>query len=904
MTLFIRRGLLSLIASLCPVSAFACEGMLHIEIEHTGVYSLDHASIVAQQPGFADCSSDALYMTNAGTQVPIRVVDSGNGRFGDGDRIEWVGQQLHGKQSWLDPFSINNVYLLAAAPGAHARIRDAEPEAEGSGAAVLQRVLHFEQDNLMIRLDQNQQKPGEEPDVWQWAKITHADPKPFEFTFDLPDLDSRSGTVAIRMNFRGLSRAPVSLHHDKIPDHAADISFNGSSVGRVSWGGRDEIVHEINVPASLLKARGNSVRLVVPKRSLPWDDKNPLVDVVMFNWAEFRFNVTGDMSAGALPFATRDPKKPIQIKWRGDGSLALYGLDGLRRTAQVLPEGRRRFASAQAGVEQMPVIDGKLNPPLLLRPVSSANWRQPGQGYDYLIVTHSTLRDAIAPLAAFHERRGLKVATLNVDEVYDTFNFGIPHPQAIRNLVAYARENWPQPQPRFLLLVGDASFDIRNSTSDDLRYAKFANNPHELAYSGHFSGIPATPYKDGSASFAQRNLIPTWQYPSPEGQSASDNPYGSVGDSYHPVVAVGRFPVVEPAEVTAIVDKTIDYMTKPQPGAWRRDVMFITDESDYFKKASDEIADSIGQQGFLADKIYASTDEANNLAHQNAIKDGLNEGQLLVHFIGHGGRYIWRTGPPDIRKNHDLFTLDDVSGLTNSGRLPMVLSMTCYSAPFDNPTEDSIGERFLREADKGAVAVFAASWRNAPSTAFSKSLVSELLTPGATIGEGIVRAKGSINDRVLVEMYNLLGDPAIVLKRPSEQAQLALDTGMWDSGVLVALPGTRFQGQVAFDWLDKAGYRLSTTTYSSDQTRFRMPIPKFAEGKTASAVRVYATDEISGRDATAGIDLTPAVVPRAMTLQERWASWFRPKPKPPAADTISRSGFDDHDVPAALVAGN
>ncbi|MCB1579078.1 MAG: hypothetical protein KDI81_17550, partial [Xanthomonadales bacterium] len=62
------------------------------------------------------------------------------------------------------------------------------------------------------------------------------------------------------------------------------------------------------------------------------------------------------------------------------------------------------------------------------------------------------------------------------------------------------------------------------------------------------------------------------------------------------------------------------------------------------------------------------------------------------------------------RKNHDLFTLDDVSELKNGGRLPMVLSMTCYSAPFDNPTEDSIGERFLREAGKGAVAVFAASW--------------------------------------------------------------------------------------------------------------------------------------------------------------------------------------------------
>ena len=80
--------------------------------------------------------------------------------------------------------------------------------------------------------------------------------------------------------------------------------------------------------------------------------------------------------------------------------------------------------------------------------------------------------------------------------------------------------------------------------------------------------------------------------------------------------------------------------------------------------------------GLLADKVYAKPDVTENAVHQRAIHDGIDAGRLLVHFIGHGGRYIWRTGPPDLRKNHDLFTLDDVSGLHNSGRLPMVLSMT------------------------------------------------------------------------------------------------------------------------------------------------------------------------------------------------------------------------------------
>ena len=53
--------------------------------------------------------------------------------------------------------------------------------------------------------------------------------------------------------------------------------------------------------------------------------------------------------------------------------------------------------------------------------------------------------------------------------------------------------------------------------------------------------------------------------------------------------------------------------------------------------------------------------------------------------------------------------------LADNDRLPVVLSLTCYSAPFDHPTADSIGEKFLRIPERGAIAVFAASWRNSPS---------------------------------------------------------------------------------------------------------------------------------------------------------------------------------------------
>ncbi|HEU4663672.1 MAG TPA: C25 family cysteine peptidase, partial [Dokdonella sp.] len=766
-------------------------------------------------------------------------------------------------------------------------------EAHGEGRATLERRVHLEQENLMIRLDQQQQKPGEEPDVWQWAKLTHVDPQPFEVRFDLADLDVHGGSARLAIAFRGLSELvrPRKAAGDPLEDHAVELTLNGQPLPTQRWDGRDEVRREIELPAARLKARDNRLVLRVPKRALPWAPAQVAVDVVMFNSIEARYPAGGDVDTAAALTVRSGEGSALELRASGDEAPALYGDDGVLRLPRALGARRFAYAPAATGVELTPATPHGFSEPVFLRAVTGADWRAPAQGYDYLIVAHPRLLDAIEPLAQFHRQRGLSVAVLDIDSVYDQYNHGITHPQAIRNLVDAAWNRWPS-KPRFLLLVGDSSFDIRHETYNDLAYAKWTDR--ELLFPGHFGAVPGGTYANAPKRLADRNLIPTWQYPSPEGQSASDNWFGAVdGDDWHPVVAVGRFPVVEPDEVTAIVDKTIDYLSKPQLGAWRRDVMFIADEVDTFQRASDEIAGALGKDGFLADKVYAKPEVTENVVHQRAIHDGIDEGRLLVHFIGHGGRYIWRTGPPDLRKNHDLFTLEDVSNLSNGGRLPMVLSMTCYSAPFDNPTEDSIGERFLREKDKGAIAVFAASWRNSPSPAFSKDVIAELLAPGATIGEAIVRAKKRSKDRVLVEMYNLLGDPAVVLERPHDELVAAFDGDRWNPGVMVDLKQAGFDGEVAVDWLAADGGKIASSTYSARSPRFRLPVPDGAAGK-ATQVRIYAASPTSGRDAVGATALVAAPSPSlGARIAAAWKQWLHPAhPSQRHDDTIAILDFD------------
>ena len=74
-------------------------------------------------------------------------------------------------------------------------------------------------------------------------------------------------------------------------------------------------------------------------------------------------------------------------------------------------------------------------------------------------MTVPQFRAALEPLVAARQKQGLRVAVVDVEQVYDTFSDGEPGPEAIRAFVQYANSHWPAPAPRYLLLVGDASYD-------------------------------------------------------------------------------------------------------------------------------------------------------------------------------------------------------------------------------------------------------------------------------------------------------------------------------------------------------------------------------------------------------------------------------------------------------------
>ncbi len=846
--------------------AWASPPAFKLHLEHPGVYRVTHADLAAA--GLTGSAPSAgLGLTVAGRPVPIHVEDGGDGDFDRGDWIEFIGEHLAGEASYLNEHSRFNVYSLRFDDPEPARMTAADtqevPEL-GTPTHGYRSRQHLEKDLMILRLPAAGKDATEE--LWYWSKLVHSHKQPFAVNLDLTDLETAStGAVELRLGFRGWSK-PRAKADTETADHCVTVSIDGAEVASAEWNGTESYVMEVPALAAGRLIQGdNTLELEVPKRPGAPDGKT-LIDVVMLNWIEISYPRTPRIGERQARFELEDapgsPPKQIELYGRANRPLLVYGAGGSRAelTASInwhpteRDDALFRLRPAASEATFFAALREQLLSPEAIVLDRPSRLAATDNRADYIIIAHHKLLAAIEPLAALHRSRGLEVTVVDVEDVYDEFHHGVAHPLALRSFLEHAYHNWTPPAPRFVLLVGDASWDGKNALANDANYADWTYRPRE---SVRFVKNASTAYAEG-AELNHRNLIPTWNHATSQGHSASDNRFVSFGDDYLPVMAIGRLPLVEPSEVAEVVDKTISYATRPEVGPWRRNALFITNESRGFQRQSDRVAGDLSAAGFAAHKIYPASTEVSNEHHSAQLIESFNDGQLFVHFLGHGGRYIWRTGPPDLKKNHDLFTLEHLDQLAPTGRLPVVLSLTCYSAPFDHPSADSIGEKLLRVGGRGAVAVFAASWRNSPSARWGKVLFDELTTEGTTIGEAIQRAKHQIKSRLFVETYNLLGDPAAPVALPAGEIALeaSLEAGSLAVRGVVDLPG--FSGQAVVDLVDESGETLSTQALELTDNELQAELtPSPEQLAAAAAVRAYAWNQPRGVDAVGAVEIAP-----------------------------------------------
>ena len=144
---------------------------------------------------------------------------------------------------------------------------------------------------------------------------------------------------------------------------------------------------------------------------------------------------------------------------------------------------------------------------------------------------------------------------------------------------------------------------------------------------------------------------------------------------------------------------------------------------------------------------------------QKNLLDGINNGQLLVNYNGHGSVEVWSGG--------GLFNDTQAAALTNGNKLPLFVIMNCLNGFFHDVYTQSMAEALMLAPNGGAVAVWASSGLTAPDPQFAmdRKLAQSLFSNSTLgLGDAVLAAKSSISDQDVRKTFILFGDPAMRLQ--------------------------------------------------------------------------------------------------------------------------------------------
>jgi hypothetical protein len=370
---------------------------------------------------------------------------------------------------------------------------------------------------------------------------------------------------------------------------------------------------------------------------------------------------------------------------------------------------------------------------------------------DLIIVSNPAFINQAEQLAQIHrDNDGLDVIVVTPEDIYNEFSSGVADISAIRNFVRmfYDRAVVESEAPRYLLLMGDGSYDNKSTSG--------ANTNYILTYQSDNS-------VSETASFSSDDFFVLLD--STEG-----------GYSGRIDMGVGRFPVKSASEAQAIVDKIKLYMTPQSNGDWRNIITFIGDDEDnnLHMDQSDDLATFIENNypSFNIQKIYLDAYQQQTIPSgerypdvNNAFKNRMKQGALIINYTGHGG---------ELGLAHErILEINDILAWDNSPRLPLFITASCEFSRYDDYARTAAGEYTLLNNKGGAIALLTttrlvyASLNYQLNAAFYKyAFIRDTNNKTLRLGDIIRLTKSEVSGIVNKRNFSLLGDPALELAQP------------------------------------------------------------------------------------------------------------------------------------------
>jgi len=693
-------------------SAFASI-KVRIPISSEGIYRIGHNELQGIGIDVDTIDPVTFQMTNKGEEIAIRVHGEGDHSFDSEDYIEFYAVPLD------TIYTETNVYWLSFGDEGGKRIAEAETLANGNISPFFKDTLYMEENHVIW----NQIPTGEDADLWYWVRVRQPSAwgldKTFTTSFYLNNIVGTNGTVTLAL--QGRTDCPEN------PDHHTQVYVNGVLVSDKKWNGMVEYLHIADV--SNLKEGRNTVTMQIV------EDLNPcapnVVDTSFLNWIEVEYKSQYKARGDVLKFqGERSGDFTYEITDFSSNQVNVFDISNPFEVKNITPEvgldGESyevRFHVGEGDFFHTYLASGKAESVSGMTLKEENGLRSATNGADCIIITYDAFYDAVLPLAEYRKKEGLRTVVAKMSDLYDEFNDGIFSPEAIRNFLIYAYKNWLPPRPRYVLLVGDATYDYRNYLDR---------------------------HKDGAKSY-----VPCYNVFSSIGRIPSDNWFvGGENNDGLPLMAIGRLPVRTVSQVNQVISKILDF-EEIQPEM--KNALFVADNNEAsFANISNQLAE-IASSTVTPQKVY-------NLS-TNAIYDNINnKGTVITSYIGHGGVTNWA--------GEFVMDNDKIRALNNKNKYPFVVTFDCINGLFYDIDTESMAEVFVNTPNKGAIAAWAPTGGGLTSDheilgqrLFKNIFEDKIYTLGDAVLETEVSAYNDlIISREALFMFTFFGDPATHLR--------------------------------------------------------------------------------------------------------------------------------------------
>ena len=616
-------------------------------------------------------------------------------------------------------FTSTNVYKIARGKGVTIASKDMPVSSDGLVSASFTQTIHAEEDRWALTA--LYKDPYDDFWCWDYLRASYAHLATKAFLISAPgQVADTAGIITVEL--KGGSRA----------SHKVVVTVNDIPVGETTFVNQTNHEHQFSIPAgglidgdnrvtltAIQPATGSSI-IYVNRMGLTYEKATQAQDDrLFFNSAKAAdVRVNGFLNDTISLYDITNPGKITEIKSTviapsEDGRFGIrFGTDGAKRDYLAITE------SAITSLNDFQ-ITGSLAPQLM------NTWH----AVDYLIITHHTFKEEIQRLADYRRSKGLAVLVVEIQDIYDEFNYGIANPDAVRDFLEYAWHNWAK-APRYVVRIGNGSYD----------------------------------YKDTQQTGDTQ--MPPVMVKTPWGLFASENKLADVDGSEDgiPEMALGLIPANTVEDLSALIDKIIGY--ESTTGEWKKRVLLTADNPDKggnFHADSDTLAALVPTETYDLQSIYLgplSITEA-----RQTLTERLNNGVFMMNYFGHAnhaalaGENLWRSS--------------DVAIMENDNRLPILLGMTCLAGRFEIPGVTAISEAMVTKPNGGAIAAWAPTGmalNNLSRILAEEFFRSVLIDNERVLGEAILTAMAAYKERYplgnpyMLDIYTLFGDPALIIQ--------------------------------------------------------------------------------------------------------------------------------------------